>query len=105
MRQPRDSATPPRVDEMIEASARFRVLLADPPWLFHDRLPGPGRDAAKHYRCLTVPELCAFPLPPLADDATVFLWRVASMQQEPLDVMAAWEFTLKTEIVWLVVGP
>ena len=51
--------------------------------------------------CLSVPELCAFPLPPLADDCTLFLWRVASMQQEALDVMAAWGFTLKTEIVWL----
>ena len=82
-------------------SDRFRVVLADPPWLFRDRLPGPGRGAAKHYSCLSVAELCAFPLPPLADDCTLFLWRVAAVQQEALEVMAAWGFTLKTEIVWL----
>jgi N6-adenosine-specific RNA methylase IME4 len=86
---------------MTDESIRYRVVLADPPWLFGDRLPGRGRGAAKHYRCLAVSELCAFPLPPLADDCTLFLWRVASMQQEALDVMAAWGFTLKTEIVWL----
>ena len=79
----------------------FASVLADPPWLFHDRLPGPGRGAAKHYRCLSAPELCAFPLPPLADDATLFLWRVASMQREALDVMTAWGFALKTEVIWL----
>jgi len=79
----------------------FRVLLADPPWQFGDRLPGPGRGAAKHYGTLSVAELCAFALPPLADDCTLFLWRVASMQQEALDVMRAWGFTLKTELVWL----
>ena len=82
-------------------SPEFRVVLADPPWLFGDRLPGPGRGAEKHYGCLTVPELCAFPLPPLADDCTLFLWRVASMQYEALEVMQAWGFNLKTEIVWL----
>lgn len=87
--------------EMTVNSERFRVVLADPPWQFTDKLPGAGRGAAKHYACLTVPELCAFPLPPLADDCTLFLWRVASMQQEALDVMRAWGFTLKTEIVWL----
>src|SRR5262245_60848188 len=79
----------------------FAVVLADPPWQFTDKLPGDGRGAVKHYPCLTVAALCAFPLPPLADDCTLFLWRVASMQQEALDVMRAWGFTLKTEIVWL----
>lgn len=79
----------------------YRVLCADPPWKFGDALPGPSRGAEKNYPCLTVVELCAFSLPPLADDCTLFLWRVASMQQEALDVIKAWGFTVKTEIVWL----
>lgn len=79
----------------------FKVLCADPPWKFGDALPGPNRGAEKNYACLTVEELCAFPLPPLADDCTLFLWRVASMQQEALDVVKAWDFTVKTEAVWL----
>jgi len=79
----------------------FRVVLADPPWKFDDALPGRGRGAVKHYDCLSVAALCAFPLPPLADDCTLFLWRVASMPQAGLDVMRAWDFTPKTEIVWL----
>jgi N6-adenosine-specific RNA methylase IME4 len=86
---------------MPDDADRFRVVLADPPWLFKDRLPGPGRGAVKHYGCLTVAELCAFPLPPLADDCTLFLWRVAAMPQEALAVMTAWGFQQKTEIVWL----
>jgi N6-adenosine-specific RNA methylase IME4 len=75
-------------------------VLADPPWKFDDALPGAGRGAAKHYCCLSVEELCAFPLPPITDDCVLFLWRMAAMQQEALDVIAAWGFTLKTEIVW-----
>jgi N6-adenosine-specific RNA methylase IME4 len=77
-----------------------RVLCADPPWQFGDKLPGPGRGAEKHYPCMPVEALESFPLPPLATDAVLFLWRVASMQDEALRVMKAWGFKLKTEIVW-----
>jgi N6-adenosine-specific RNA methylase IME4 len=77
-----------------------RVLVADPPWRFGDNLPGRRRGAAKHYPTLPVQDICAFPLPPLADDCVLFLWRVAAMQQEALDVLRAWGFTLKTEVVW-----
>jgi N6-adenosine-specific RNA methylase IME4 len=76
------------------------VLVADPPWLFRDSCPGAGRGAVKHYPCMTVDDICRFPTPQMADDSALLLWRVASMQQEALDVMCAWGFTLKTEIVW-----
>lgn len=46
-------------------------------------------------------KIMAYPLPPLADDARLFLWRVGAMQQEALDVIKAWGFTLKSEIVWI----
>lgn len=78
-----------------------RVLVADPPWKFGDKLPGPGRGADKHYPTMTVDDLLAFAIPEMQFDAHLFLWRVASMQQEALDVAKAWGFTVKSEIVWL----
>ena len=78
----------------------FRMVVADPPWLFGDSLPGGTRGASKQYNCMTQADLLAFPLPPIADDAILLLWRVASMQQEALDVAKAWGFTVKSEIVW-----
>jgi N6-adenosine-specific RNA methylase IME4 len=84
-----------------DRSDPFRVAAVDPPWLFDDPLPGPKRGAVKHYRCLSLAELSAFPLPPLAADCALFLWRCAAMQQEALDLMAAWHFRLKGELVWL----
>lgn len=78
-----------------------RVLCADPPWQFGDKLPGDTRGAERNYSCMSVGDICQFPLPPTAGDAALFMWRVASMQQEALDVISAWGFTLKTEIVWL----
>jgi len=79
-----------------------RALVADPPWPFDDALPGPGRGAVKHYDLMTIDEIKAFPMPDFDPaGAWLFLWRVASMQQEALDVLRAWGFTLKGEIVWV----
>jgi len=81
-------------------SEPFRVVLADPAWAFGDSLPGPGRGAVKHYGCMTAREICRMPLPPIASNALLLLWRVAAMQQEALDVCRMWGFTPKSEIVW-----
>lgn len=81
--------------------ALYSVLVADPPWSFGDKLPGQKRGAARNYRVLTVEQIKAFPLPPLADDALLFLWRVSAMQEEALAVMRAWGFVPKSELVWL----
>lgn len=83
---------------------RARVLVADPPWPFRDKLPGPGRGAIKHYRCMSLAEICTFALPPLAPDCWLFLWRVASMQLESLAVARAWGFDAKAELVWRKIG-
>lgn len=76
------------------------ALIADPPWPFRDRLPGNGRGAQKHYSLLSIDELCAFPLPALAPDCYLFLWRVASQVPEAYRVCDAWGFSAKTELVW-----
>jgi N6-adenosine-specific RNA methylase IME4 len=78
----------------------YTTLVADPPWQFGDKLPGDGRGAAKNYSTLSLEDIKNFLLPDLAPDCRLFLWRVASMQEEALAVMKAWGFTLKTEIVW-----
>jgi N6-adenosine-specific RNA methylase IME4 len=85
----------------LPAAAPARVLLADCPWKFSDKLPGGKRGAARHYPCLSVAELAEFPLPPLADDCLLLLWRVAAMQREALSIAAAWGFCIKTELVWI----
>lgn len=86
-------------------SAPIATLYADPPWAFGDKLPGKGRGAEKHYATLTTPEIMRFPLPEMAPHCRLFLWRVAAMQQDALDVMHAWGFTLKAEVVWVKVQP
>jgi len=77
-----------------------RVLIADPAWKFSDKLPGEGRGAQKHYECMSVSQIMRMPLPPLHDDCVLFLWRVSSMVEEAYQVVRAWDFTPKSELVW-----
>lgn len=102
-----DDVACPRCQIAPRAPGVARVVVADPPWRFRDHLPGAGRGAAKHYPTLSTPEICGFlgahhaELPPLADDAILFLWRVAAMPREALRVCAAWGFEPKAELVWV----
>jgi N6-adenosine-specific RNA methylase IME4 len=78
-----------------------RVVLADPPWLFGDKLPGKTRGAQKHYPGMPAWQIARFPLPELSDDSLLFLWRVGTHQEEAAMVMKAWGFKYCGEIVWL----
>jgi N6-adenosine-specific RNA methylase IME4 len=78
----------------------YTCIVADPPWAPRDKLPGPTRGAARQYPVLSTTELLVFPLPPIADDAVLFLWRLGSMQEDALAVATAWEFRVSSEVVW-----
>jgi site-specific DNA-methyltransferase (adenine-specific) len=80
---------------------KYSVLVADPPWRFEDRLPGPGRGAEKHYDVLSTQDIENFELPDLADNCYLFLWRVSAMVEESYRVCRAWGFVPKTELVWI----
>lgn len=77
-----------------------RVLVADPAWKYKDKLPGKGRGADKHYPTLSIDQIARFPIPDMGDNAILFLWRVAQMQEEALFVMRAWGFQQFGELVW-----
>jgi len=83
------------------ANEPAQVLVADPPWKFGDSLPGATRGASRNYKVLGIDEICRFSLPPIADNAVLFLWRVSSQPEEALRVVRAWGFCPKTELVWV----
>ncbi len=79
----------------------FSTIIADCAWSFSDDLPGPKRGASTHYHTLDVSDLRNLRLPPLEPNALLFFWKVAAMQQEALDVIRAWGFEAKSELVWV----
>lgn len=75
----------------------FSVILSDPPWKYDVNLRG-SPDA--HYSVLTVEEICK--LKPLSHkDCILFLWTIAPMLKEALQVLEAWGFKYKTHLVWV----
>jgi N6-adenosine-specific RNA methylase IME4 len=81
---------------------RYGVILADPPWQFEpwSRQSGLDRAADNHYPTTPTNHVASL-VPPAADDAVLFLWATAPMMPQALDVMAAWGFTYRSQIVWV----
>lgn len=83
---------------------KFRVITADPPWNFGDKLTMSevARGAASNYPCLDLAAIKALPVQALAeDDAVLGLWTPSSMLQDGLDVMKAWGFRQVQEWIWV----
>lgn len=85
---------------------RFAVLYADPPWLFRTySAKGQGRSAEQHYPTLSLEMIMTYALPPLAEDAALFLWTTDPYLPIAVEVMQAWGFAYKTvAFVWVKTG-
>lgn len=79
--------------------SRVQVLVADPPWLFGDKLPR-DRGASTRYPCLSFEQLCDFPIPDVGADAILFLWKVEAIAETAYRLAHAWGFTPKAALVW-----
>jgi N6-adenosine-specific RNA methylase IME4 len=87
----------------LAGGARFRTILADPPWQFENRT---GKVAPEHrrlrrYKTLTTDEICRLPVSTLAQGtAHLYLWVPNALLPDGLRVMSAWGYQYKTNIVW-----
>ncbi len=82
----------------------FSTIVADPPWAYGDRLPGPGRGAAKHYRVLNLDEIRGLPVEAAAAaDAHLYLWTTNAFLESAFEIARAWGFTQKTVLTWIKV--
>ena len=79
---------------------KYRVIYADPPWQYGDERSGFG-GAIDHYNTMTMEDLKAMPVASLAEDNSVlFLWGTAPLLPEAVELINAWGFKYKTNIVW-----
>ncbi len=82
---------------------KFATVLADPPWQFQNRT---GKMAPEHKRLSRYPtmdleDIKALPVSNiLADTAHLYLWVPNALLAEGLQVMQAWGFTYKTQLIW-----
>ncbi len=91
--------------ELLAAAGgqRFACVLADPPWQFINRT---GKMAPEHkrlsrYGTMTLPEIAGLPVSQIAaPTAHLYLWVPNALLPEGLEVMRAWGFNYKSNIVW-----
>jgi N6-adenosine-specific RNA methylase IME4 len=82
---------------------RFGTILADPPWRFQNRT---GKMAPEHHRLsrygtMDLDAIKALPVADFASDpAHLYLWVPNALLPEGLEVMRAWGFNYKSNIVW-----
>lgn len=84
---------------------RYRVIVADPPWAFGDRLTmsDTRRGAESQYSTLTVETICALPVRAVAeDDALLALWCPSALILDgtAARVVEAWGFQGKQLWTW-----
>jgi N6-adenosine-specific RNA methylase IME4 len=81
---------------------RFSTILADPPWQFTNRT---GKMAPEHrrlrrYATMDLAAICALPVTRLAaETAHLYLWVPNALLAEGIEVMRAWGFTYKSNLV------
>lgn len=82
---------------------RFGTIMADPPWRFTNRT---GKVAPEHkrlsrYPTLELEDICALPVAEhMAETAHCYLWVPNALLPEGLQVLQAWGFQYKSNIIW-----
>lgn len=82
---------------------RFHTVLADPPWQFINRT---GKVAPEHkrlsrYGTMPLADICALPVADVTiEPAHLYLWVPNALLPDGLQVMRAWGFEYKSNIVW-----
>jgi N6-adenosine-specific RNA methylase IME4 len=93
----------PSEDLLTKVEGPHSTILVDPPWQFQNRT---GKVAPEHRRLLRYPtmelkEIMDLPVGKLAAARShLYLWVPNALLMEGLQVMKAWGFTYKSNIVW-----
>ena len=82
---------------------KFSTIYADPPWRFQNRT---GKVAPEHkrlnrYQTMSLEEIKALPVRQIANEKShLYLWVPNALLPDGLEVMKAWGFEYKGNIVW-----
>jgi N6-adenosine-specific RNA methylase IME4 len=87
-------------------TGQYGTILIDPPWRFANRT---GKVAPEHrrlrrYETMSFDEIAALRVGDLAlPQSHLYLWTPNALVAEALQIMKAWDFVYKTNIIWLKV--
>ena len=82
---------------------KYKTIYADPPWQFQNRT---GKVAPEHkrlnrYPTMKLEDIMKLPVGAVADEKShLYLWVPNALLPEGLQVMEAWGFEYKTNLIW-----
>jgi N6-adenosine-specific RNA methylase IME4 len=82
---------------------KYATILADPPWQFQNRT---GKVAPEHkrlnrYPTMPLQDIMDMPVKEIAEErAHLYMWVPNALLPEGLEVLKAWGFKYKTNIIW-----
>lgn len=82
---------------------QYGVVYADPEWRFepYSRETGLSRGAANHFSTSFTEVIKARPIETIAaKNCVLFLWATAAMELHAHEVMKAWGFEYKSQVIW-----
>ena len=86
---------------------KYKTIYADPPWQFQNRT---GKVAPEHkrlnrYPTMKLEDIMKLPVGDVADEKShLYLWVPNALLPEGLQVMEAWGFEYKTNLIWEKTG-
>jgi len=82
---------------------RYSTIYADPPWRFQNRTGkvAPENKKLNRYETMSLEDIMAMPVEQIAAEKShLYLWVPNALLPEGLEVMKAWGFEYKGNIVW-----
>ncbi len=82
---------------------KYRTIYADPPWQFQNRTGkvAPEHKRLRRYETMTLTDIKSLPIETICDEKChLYLWVPNALLPEGLEVMKAWGFEYKTNIIW-----
>lgn len=82
---------------------KYKTIYVDPPWQFQNRT---GKVAPEHkrlnrYETMTIEDIKNLPVDSFADEKShLYLWVPNALLPDGLEVMKAWGFEYKTNLIW-----
>ena len=90
------------VKDFLNASKeKFDLILCDPPYLYDVEANRASDRIGNHYMQMKTQDICNLPVQNITQKkAILFLWSPSPKVQDAMEIIKAWNFEYKTQIVW-----
>jgi N6-adenosine-specific RNA methylase IME4 len=91
----------PKPEQKPLPDNKYKVIYADPPWCYGDKLVEGYGTVEHHYPPMSIDEICKMNVKDIAlPESVLFLWVTSPLLEECFEVINAWGFEYKSSFVW-----